>query len=284
MKLSIITVNLNNAAGLDKTLENVFLQHFNDFEQIIIDGGSTDESISVIQKYSKTPQASYSTYCKPLTYWISEPDTGIYNAMNKGIEIAKGEYLLFLNSGDYLINETILEEIFKQEHTADIIIARCNVIDNDKAIFTTNHNQQLTLQSFYNATIPHQSTFIKKQLFEKYGLYSENYRIHGDYEFWIRCIIKHQCSVDFSNIIATNYNLDGISSQEKYRSISIKEKDSILNLHLPATILRDYEHWNKKEAELKFYYWLKRKRFLYWINKSIFNAATLVNKKKNKHV
>ncbi|MDR2910496.1 MAG: glycosyltransferase [Bacteroidales bacterium] len=93
MKLSIITINLNNVAGLQKTIESVVKQTFTDYEYIVIDGGSTDGSADIIKQHANK-----------ITYWVSEPDKGIYNAMNKGIRVAKGEYCLFLNSGDWLIN------------------------------------------------------------------------------------------------------------------------------------------------------------------------------------
>ena len=102
-QLSIITINKNDAKGLEKTLESIWKkQSFKDFEHIIIDGASTDNSINIIKKY-----ASH------LSYWVSEPDKGIYNAMNKGIIKAKGNYLLFLNSGDWLEND-ILARVFKE--------------------------------------------------------------------------------------------------------------------------------------------------------------------------
>jgi len=100
-KLSIITVNLNNAEGLRKTIESVVTQTFTDFEYIIIDGGSTDGSVEIIKLYADK-----------ITYWVSEPDKGIYNGMNKGIMVAKGEYCQFLNSGDWLVNENVLKEVF----------------------------------------------------------------------------------------------------------------------------------------------------------------------------
>jgi len=109
-KLSIITVNLNNAEGLRKTIESVVSQTYTDYEYIIIDGGSTDGCVEIIKQYEDK-----------ITYWVSEPDKGIYNAMNKGILKAKGEYCQFLNSGDWLIKESILHDIFSILPIADII-------------------------------------------------------------------------------------------------------------------------------------------------------------------
>ena len=96
-ELSIITINLNNCAGLQKTLDSVFAQTFTDYEYLVIDGGSTDGSAELIKK-----QENKFVYC------VSEKDNGIYHAMNKGIRKATGDYLLFLNSGDYLVNDEVL--------------------------------------------------------------------------------------------------------------------------------------------------------------------------------
>lgn len=110
MKLSIITINLNNLEGLKKTFESVFNQTFTDYEWIVIDGGSTDGSREFIEAH----QDSFS-------YWSSEPDRGIYNAMNKGILQANGEYLSFLNSGDYYADSETLANVFCTNHEADIL-------------------------------------------------------------------------------------------------------------------------------------------------------------------
>ena len=107
--LSIITINLNNREGLRKTIESVVNQTFQDFEFIVIDGASTDGSVEVIQDYPR------------INYWISEPDTGIYNAMNKGIAKATGEYCLFLNSGDTLFQINTLTGILQSNPKGDII-------------------------------------------------------------------------------------------------------------------------------------------------------------------
>ena len=109
-KLSIITINLNNAAGLRKTIESVVNQTFTDYEYLIIDGGSTDGSVEVIKEFADK-----------ITYWVSEPDKGIYNAMNKGILKARGEYLQFLNSGDWLVDNEVLFRVFSLNHFEDIL-------------------------------------------------------------------------------------------------------------------------------------------------------------------
>lgn len=118
MKLSIITVNRNNTEGLRKTIESVVSQTYTDFEYIIIDGASTDGSVDIIKEYADR-----------ITYWVSEPDNGIYNAMNKGILKAKGEYLQFLNSGDWLVDEGVLQTMIKYTDDVDILIGNIYLIN-----------------------------------------------------------------------------------------------------------------------------------------------------------
>ena len=113
MKFSIITVNFNNKEGLHNTIKSVINQTFRDFEYIVIDGGSTDGSIDILKKYDKY-----------INYWISEKDSGIYNAMNKGISKANGEYLNFMNSGDCFYALDVLEKVSKYGYTSDFIVGK----------------------------------------------------------------------------------------------------------------------------------------------------------------
>src|SRR5574344_2795323 len=117
-KFSIITINRNNKNGLEKTTKSIISQLFTDYEFIVIDGGSTDGSADVIRKYATH-----------ITYWISEPDKGIYNAMNKGITHAYGDYLNFMNSGDCFHSPAVLDEINRQLHDEDILIGKCHRMD-----------------------------------------------------------------------------------------------------------------------------------------------------------
>ena len=110
MKLSIITVNYNDAEGLERTIKSVMSQSFKDFEFIIIDGGSTDASVDVIKKYENN-----------IDYWVSETDGGIYQGMNKGLRQAQGEYVNFMNGGDSYYSPDVLNEIFALNSNADII-------------------------------------------------------------------------------------------------------------------------------------------------------------------
>ena len=113
MKFSIITVNYNNKEGLRNTIESVIHQTYRDFEYIVIDGGSTDGSVDILKKYDQQ-----------INYWVSEKDSGIYNAMNKGISKAHGEYLNFMNSGDCFYALDNLERVAKYQYETDFIVGR----------------------------------------------------------------------------------------------------------------------------------------------------------------
>lgn len=200
-KLSIITINLNNNEGLLKTINSVLNQTYNDYEHIIIDGGSIDGSVDVIKQYKSDK----------LT-WISEKDNGIYNAMNKGILKSSGEYLLFLNSGDFLYSTRSLENVFNNKSDADLICCslKIELLEENKSIIHSIKNDKITEKFIFKQTIPHPSTLIKKELFVKFGLYDESYKIAGDYEFFVRAI-KNKVKYTIEPLILSVFNNQGIS-------------------------------------------------------------------------
>ena len=154
MKFSIITINYNNKDGLERTVKSVISQTFQDFEYIIIDGGSTDGSVDVIKKFADR-----------IDYWVSEPDKGVYNAMNKGIQQAHGDYLNFMNSGDCYYDKYRLEKIMKYNLEADFVIGRDFHEDSiNGSSFTSIHPLLPNSFYFYISTLPHQSAFIKKEM------------------------------------------------------------------------------------------------------------------------
>lgn len=199
-KISVITINFNDALGLEKTIVSVLNQALSDFEFIVIDGNSTDGSKDVIENYKDK-----------FTYWVSEPDNGIYNAMNKGIAKATGDYLLFMNSGDVLIEEANILIHCSEKLIEDIVAFDCFLEKNHKIIGRRTHLENPTFFYVYRNGFKHQSTFIKRNLFEKIGFYNENYKIAGDYEFWIRCFLKPTTtSRSYTTPIAI-FQLNGIS-------------------------------------------------------------------------
>lgn len=257
MKLSIITINYNNAVGLKKTLDSVASQTCTDFEHIIVDGASTDGSVDEIIAYSQSPIAN-----RHKIIWISEPDTGIYNAMNKGIKLAKGEYLLFLNSGDFLVASNILERVFAQNLDVDIINAQCNVSDNGKVIWTSPYLSKVTLKDLYFVGLPHQSTFIRRILFDKYGMYREDFRYNSDMDFWYRSIAIGNATTSGIDIVTTDYNLDGISTINAQTEAYKKEVREIFSQSFLPRVLPDYELWKEERNVYTRYSWIEEHRGL----------------------
>jgi len=201
MKLSIITINKNNATGFEKTIQSVISQTNKDFEYIVIDGSSTDGSAEIIKKYSYG-----------INYWISEPDTGIYNAMNKGIRKAQGEYCLFLNSGDYLVSSATLQEVLIEINNippADIFYS--NMITTNGTV--VNYPAPLTINHFLNGTISHQNSLIKRSLFLEHGLYNEELYIASDWEYFLKEYWIYKSKFSHINTNISVFDTNGIGSR-----------------------------------------------------------------------
>lgn len=227
MKLSIITVNLNNAAGLEKTAESIVSQTFNDFEWIVIDGGSTDGSVDVIRKYADR-----------ITYWVSEKDSGIYNAMNKGVKVAKGEYLQFLNSGDWLADDKVLEDVFIDESKDAILYGDANCVKGSEIVKINYHEDQISLCYFFESSFCHQASFIPRPLLLNYP-YNENLKLASDWEFFLKMMLD---CYPFKHIhrIVCNFDYEGISSITENKDLIIKERLIIRDRIVPACVQFDY--------------------------------------------
>ncbi|WP_455971693.1 glycosyltransferase family 2 protein [Bacteroides congonensis] len=227
-QISIITINYNNKKGLARTLNSVYSQNYTNYEHIIIDANSSDGSKETIEEYRKKSNN--------LTYWVSEPDNGIYNGMNKGIIHAKGEYLILLNSGDFLENG-ILDKIHTSLTGEDLIYGNLNFIsptgEKRLQVFPSPpfNITELISPSFY---LPHPATFIKGKLLKKL-LYTEQYKIVSDWEFWLKAIIFEQCSMKHINICITNFYEGGISANIP---VIMKEREKVLANLFPPLIFK----------------------------------------------
>ena len=322
IKLSIITINYNNAEGLRKTLASVAAQTYPNIEHIIVDGNSTDGSVEVIREYADEQAMRLQGYeairqendkantlpNRPIAQspnrppkhvlWISEPDKGIYNAMNKGIEIALGkrvvnddhtssplasslsplaskEYIQILNSGDILAAPDVTERMFqaignwqlaigKENCKADIAASSlsplASSLQNCPPIFYGNMIKEwpdgkrvkdtcgggdYTPESFYyfyRGTLNHDCAYIRKDLFEKYGLYNEEMKICSDWEWYVRAIVLGGEKTVYTNIDVTVFDMTGISESDgKNRALIQKERREYLESILPAAVLRDYD-------------------------------------------
>ncbi len=223
MKLSIITINYNNAAGLKKTLDSVAAQTYTDFEHIIVDGASTDGSVDEIIAYSQSPIANLHKIT-----WISEPDTGIYNAMNKGVRMAQGEYTLMLNSGDYLVDNSVVEKVIPLLDGTDII--QGNIIEDypDKVIRNRGYgNSDIDLFDVMNGHFLHQASFIHMDTLKKYGYYDESYKKGADTYFYITTLALGHASFKYVDVDVANFDVNGISNMQDPKWIQIdKEEDA----------------------------------------------------------
>lgn len=236
MKLSIITINRNNAEGLRKTIESVIPQTFTDYEYIIIDGASTDGSVDIIKQYADT-----------ITYWVSEQDKGIYNAMNKGILNASGEYLLFLNSGDWLVDNSILTNIFISNANVDILYG--NVLlpydENRIDIRKGCNRDRLTLKDFIFDTICHQAAFIRRDLFKSNGLYDERYKMSSDILFFAKAIIIGRATYKYVDISVSYFDPYGIGNNGQE-----EKRKSFENL-FSKEIVDDYSYITELELKIR---------------------------------
>lgn len=223
MLLSIITVNLNNLEGLARTFESVPRQAPEDWEWIIIDGGSTDGSKEYIERRADR-----------FAYWCSEADKGVYNAMNKGVRHAKGKYCLFLNSGDHFYNEKSLSLALKaaRERTAQSdcdIIAFDLVIDNDPLHKYQRVKDSLSAAFFRSNTLPHQSTLIKTELLRQTP-YREDVKIVADWYFFFEQIAVRKRSYTAVHRPLAVFYSGGISGNTPLRR---REMEELLRSHYP---------------------------------------------------
>lgn len=231
MKYSIITINFNNSVGLEKTIKSVIGQTCRDFEYIIMDGGSTDGSLEIIRKYADK-----------INYWVSEPDKGIYNAMNKGILKAQGEYLNFMNSGDCFHDSNVLAEVLKKSDGESIIIGRyADALTS--SVYQVNASV-ITLLTLLKEPFNHQATFYKSELFNN-RMYDESLSIQADWKFNMQSIIIDNCSVKIINTLVVDYDFNGISNKDL--KLVQKEHKKVLQELYPARILMDYEKMYTEE-------------------------------------
>lgn len=311
MRLSIITINYNNAEGLRKTLASVASQTFRDFEHIIVDGGSTDESVEIIEAYASDVarkasscvptggDGGYAAMCgkgstlaegaQPLAQqdttspkdtqphkvrWLSETDNGIYDAMNKGIEIALGkrtvnsfnrselvedkkmigrtgvgsEYVLFLNSGDYLIDTNVLQMVNDTNMQADVCYFDAIFTKQGEPYLTRTYPDSLSLRFFLSDSLCHQATFYQLSALSEYEGYDEQYKLIGDWALNVKLIVLNNCSIQHYPSVTTCYEIGGLSWTDEGRQRCEDEKNIFLQANISSKILADYHYWTTVET------------------------------------
>ncbi|WP_421945295.1 glycosyltransferase family 2 protein [Pedobacter sp.] len=269
VKLSIVTVNFNNKIGLQKTIDSVKAQTWKDYEFIIIDGGSSDGAESILI-----------TEQENITYSISEADTGVYNAMNKGIRKAIGEYVLFLNSGDSFYENTTLEKVIPQlDKNIDIYYGDAAYLEKNGAHIRT-YPDKLSFGYFAAHNLSHQASFIKRTLFSELFFYNENYKIVSDWEFFIYAICKANVSYQHINQVICNYDTEGISSIIDNHKLMHAERAITMAKYFPLFIedYKDIEVLNSKRT--RQFLAIKENKIAFKILKGLMSVLILFTKKK----
>lgn len=234
MLLSIITINRNNSMGLEKTMRSVACQTSKEFEYIVIDGASTDSSVAVIKSHE-----SEFSHLK----WVSEPDTGIYNAMNKGLRMVSSEYVQILNSGDVLASADVVERMMKaldDKGNPDILYG--NMIkafaDGSRVRDCGFEGEVPTMYGFIHGTLNHDPVYIRRSLFDKFGFYREDLPITADWRWYVEAIPFGGVIPEYVNIDVTIFDMNGISETQIERRE--KERDEELRRILPIGVYQDY--------------------------------------------
>ncbi len=218
MQLSIITINYNNSVGLLRTLQSVGGQQWKNFEHIVIDGSSKDQSIEILKSQ---------TYIN--LNWISEPDNGIYDAMNKGIAKATGDYLLFLNSGDTLNGDCVLQKVaLHLNSNIDIVYGNLQMVPEKGPRFTNIYPEKIDFSFLKRTSLGHASTFIKKELFEIYGHYRIDLKIVSDWAFFVKVLMIHKVSHLKLDITVATFYEGGISTSGTTTKLHKAERKKVL--------------------------------------------------------
>ena len=280
MILSIITINRDNAAGLEKTMRSVSSQNCKEFEYIVVDGASTDASVEVIKRFAD----SFGDRLK----WISELDNGIYDAMNKGIRMASGDYVQILNSADCLVSNDVVEMMYKAlEQNGHPSILYGNMLKDmpDGRIIRDRcfAGQDITFLGFYTGTLNHSPAYIRRELFDKYGLYDDNLKIVSDWKWYLQAIIFGEEKPVYTDVDITLFDMHGIS--ETNLGLRDKEKSDELKKLINPSILADYQAWSfpiDQMKRLKRYPWAYR--LVWFLERCLFKWEKMKNRKSNTQV
>jgi len=204
LKISIITVCFNSSKTIEKTFQSILNQTYNDIEYIVIDGGSTDSTLDIIKKYKKN-----------IASFVSEPDRGLYDAMNKGIKLATGDIVGILNSDDIYTDEKVLENVARFHENNNVEVSLGNIIqltNYGKVVRRYSAKKWIPNKLKIGFMPPHPSLFFKRELFEKYGYYHLDFVSGADYELIVRFFLKNNVLWKYSNITTTAMLIGGIST------------------------------------------------------------------------
>ncbi len=234
MKISVVTINFNNSEGLAKTLESVYNQTYRDLEMVVIDGGSTDESVDCVPSFQGR-----------IGYFVSELDSGIYDAQNKGWQKSTGEYVLFLNSGDVFVSNDVLEKLVFIQPLEDIVYGNMILVTTDAVERRVEMPPRLSLIHMYRDTIWHPVSLIRKSLLEAAGGYDIQFRIAADYDFFCHALFDLKCTYRHVNVEISKFHSDGLSSNPSNSQLLLRERAIIQDRWMPKALLFLFRLYSK---------------------------------------
>jgi len=246
VKISVITACYNAENTIEETLKSVEKQTYKDVEYIVIDGNSTDKTLEIVDKYKNS-----------VTKLVSEKDTGVYNAMNKGISFAAGDLLFFLNADDVFINENVLENFasFANKTKSGILLG--NILLLNRYTGENYFEKQSFIDNFQliNSTIFHPATFFRREVFEKYGTYNENNKIVSDYEWYVN-YFRNGGNYSYFDVPVSVFSLGGLSSDEKHHQIHLQERENVINKYFSKNEINSVLFFSKylprRSKKIKF--------------------------------
>lgn len=242
MTCSIITITYNNLDGLRRTAESVAVQTYADMEWIVVDGSSTDGTREWLQRMKdESHRNDFRNFNSSNLQILSEPDKGVYDAQNKGIRLAKGEFCFFLNAGDSFCRADVLERMMAMPLDADIVYGNEVVVDAEgKRVGYCKGVENPGFVDLYNSCMKHQATFIRRALFEKYGEYDSSLRICADWEWFFRVIGFHEeVRLCYRDVDVAWFENTGLSYHNP--ELCARERKQVLDRMMPARLQRDYE-------------------------------------------
>jgi glycosyltransferase involved in cell wall biosynthesis len=243
---SIIIPTYNSETTLSECLDSIFCQTFNNLEVWVIDGVSTDETLLIIKEYC----TKYNNL-----HYVSEPDKGIYDAMNKGIKLSNGEWLYFLGSDDSFYDSKVLQNV-----SIKLNSIKCDIVYGD--VFFVNSNRvfssEFSLEKLlFEHNVCHQSIFYNKSVFEKNGYFNLKYPLWADYDFNIRCLKNDTLSIKYIDLVIACYN-DGMGKSGKQEDLALKRELPIyyLNNHYKLIQILAYVKKNRVKSIIKILFGL----------------------------
>lgn len=222
MLFSIITINRNNAAQLEQTIRSVLAQKNADYEYIVVDGASTDNSCEVIERYAGS-----------MVYTVSEKDKGVYNAMNKAVAHARGEYVLFMNSGDLFADDDVLNRVAATRPSADFVVGGFVRMHKGRVVSHENIGMPMSFYVLIYRTICHQATFTRRDVLLELGGYSEDGKITADWCFLVSALMLHRKTCSVIDVEVALYDIDGMSGSKGGSERIVMEKKEFLSDNFP---------------------------------------------------